>query len=105
MAPVCTTTHDSSSTTISNNMSLQYKVATVDILQTQNTTMSSLTIGKEVHNIPIMKFRDTSDTHHLKACGFKQIATALKGKIGYHLISDLVYTLSYQISMETIIDF
>ena len=67
--------------------------------------MSSLTIGKEVHNIPITKIPDTSATHHLKARGLDQLATALKGKMGYHSILDLVYTLSPQIPMETSSDF
>ena len=63
--------------------------------------MSSLTIGKEVHNTPIMKIPDTSAAHHLNSCGFNKLATALKGKMGYHPISDLVYTLLSHIPMET----
>ena len=81
-------------------MSLRYKVAVEAIQQTQNMTMSFLAIGKEVHNIPIMKIRDTSATH-LKARGFDQLATALKEKMGDHPILDLVYTLLSQIPMET----
>ena len=63
--------------------------------------MYSLTIVKEFHNIPIMKIPDTSATQHLKARGFNQLATALRGKMGYHPILDLVYTLSSNILMET----
>ena len=63
--------------------------------------MYSLAIGKEVHNIPMMKIPDTIDAQHLKACGFDQLATALKGKMGDHSILDLVYTLSSHIPMGT----
>ena len=82
-------------------MSLQYKVAAAPIQQTQNTTMSSLTIGKEVHNTPIMNIPDISAAQHLKARGFDQIATALKGNVLHHPISDLIHTLLSQIPMET----
>ena len=60
MAPDCTTDLDSSTTTIPNDMSLQYKVAASAIQQAYNTTMSSLTIWKEVHKIHIMNISDTS---------------------------------------------
>ena len=63
--------------------------------------MSSLAVGKEFHNIPIMKIPDTSAAHHFKAGVFDQLATALKGKMGDQPILDLVYTLSSQIPMET----
>ena len=86
MSSDCTTNHKSSTTTIPNNMRLQYKVSAEDIQQTHNTTMLSLKIRKEFHNIPIMKIPDTSAAHHLKTCGFDQMATTLKGKMGDHPI-------------------
>ena len=82
MSPNFTTTNDSSTTTITNTISLQYKVSAAAIQQTQKTTMPSITIGKEVHNTPIWNIPDTSSAHHLKARGFNQIATLLKGKNG-----------------------
>ena len=48
-----------------------------------------------------MKVPDTSAAQHLKARGFDQLSTTLKGKLGDHPISDLVYTFLSQIPMET----
>ena len=69
--------------------------------QHQKTTMTSLTIGKEVHNIPIMKMADASDPQYLKARGFDQLSDALRGKVGEHPVSDLIHALSSQVPMET----
>ena len=82
-------------------MNLRYRVSVEAIQQMQNMAMSSLTIGKGVHNIPIMKIHDTGAAYHLKACGFDQLDTAMKGKMGDHPILDLLHTLSSYIPMET----
>ena len=82
-------------------MILRYKVAAAAIQKTQNTTMSYLTIGKEVHSILIINIPDARVSQHLKARGFEQISNTLKFKIGNRPISDLVYTMLSQIPMKT----
>ena len=105
MAPD-STTYDHTIKTMSSNQNFQALVYAQNTAKARTTTsnktmMTTISIGKDSHSIPMIEIAPTHETQWKKIQSFDRLSDILRDQLGSHSVADLVTAMSNTIPTET----